>query len=60
MRFLVYKGRPLVLITLNGTTVLRFIDTGSEAIIMKPKTLHFINPHENLHHKGAIHVLKGV
>lgn len=53
-------GRPLVPMTVNGTTILCFVDTGSEATIMKPKTLQFIDPHGNLYRKDATHVLKGV
>lgn len=54
------SGRPLVALRVNGQTVLCFLDTGSEATLIKLDTLQRIDPRNNLQHIESAKLLRGV
>ncbi|ROT64098.1 hypothetical protein C7M84_017979 [Penaeus vannamei] len=45
------SGRPLVGLNINGKTTLCFIDTGSEATLIKPSAVAMIVSHQKLQHR---------
>jgi len=53
-------GRPLVPLNVDGATLIGFIDTGSEATIIKLRTLTLLDKEGSLHRKNPSRTLKGV
>ncbi|ROT64090.1 putative retrovirus-related Pol polyprotein from transposon gypsy [Penaeus vannamei] len=54
------SGRPLVGLNINGKTTLCFIDTGSEATLIKPSAVAMIVSHQKLQHRTSTKILRGV
>ncbi|XP_037787716.1 uncharacterized protein LOC119583317 [Penaeus monodon] len=54
------SGRPLVGLNINGKTTLCFLDTGSEATLIKPSAIAMITSCQKLQHKPSNKILRGV
>lgn len=54
------SGRPLVALRANDQTVLCFLDTGSEATLIRPSILRRLDPQNNLRRIRSSKLLRGV
>ncbi|XP_037773064.1 uncharacterized protein LOC119568596 [Penaeus monodon] len=54
------SGRPLVGLNINGKITLCFLDTGSEATLIKPSVIAMITSCQKLQHKPSNKILRGV
>ncbi|ROT75285.1 hypothetical protein C7M84_006181, partial [Penaeus vannamei] len=52
--------RPVAELNVSGSTVRCFIDTGSEAKIIKPQVLKQVDPHKNVRQRKTFSILRGV
>ncbi|ROT75476.1 Gag-Pol polyprotein [Penaeus vannamei] len=53
-------GRPVVALSVDGKTLLCFIDTGSQVTLVKPSALEVIDPAKKLRHYASSKILQGV
>ncbi|ROT78570.1 hypothetical protein C7M84_002717 [Penaeus vannamei] len=53
-------GRPVVALSVDGKTLLCFIDTGSQVTLVKPSALDVIDPANKLRHHASSKILQGV
>ncbi|ROT85924.1 hypothetical protein C7M84_003759 [Penaeus vannamei] len=53
-------GRPVVALSVDGKTLLCFIDTGSQVTLVKPSALEVIDPAKKLQHHASSKILQGI
>ncbi|ROT68897.1 hypothetical protein C7M84_012959 [Penaeus vannamei] len=53
-------GRPVVALSVDGKTLLCFIDTGSQVTLVKPSALEVLDPAKKLRHHASSKILQGV